>query len=244
MIRAVIFDLDGTLIQTEVMKAQSYARTVNVLTGNVVSEETVLTGFKKYVGLSRKEVVKGLAEEFLEELADGNNGNSPEEIRHSIIIRRLELYKTMLNEPDLLSQFFCPYNLGLLNSLYNDNYILALATMSHMVEADKVLDTLKIKDKLGHIITSDIVINGKPHPEIYLKTVEMLKVRHDECIVIEDSVNGIRAALEAGLHVFAATNEITRESVHASGLLPAEFIIDDMTELKPRIYQFIENQNN
>lgn len=244
MIRAVIFDLDGTLIQTEVMKAQSYARTVNVLTGNVVSEDTVLTGFKKYVGLSREEVVRGLTDEFLEELADGNNGNSPEEIRHSIITKRLELYKTMLNEPDLLSQFFCPYNLGLLNSLYNDKYILALATMSHMKEVEKVMDTLKIKDKLGHIMTRDSVSHGKPDPEIYLKTVERLKVHHDECIVIEDSVNGIRAALEAGLNVFAATNEITRESVHASRLLPEKFIIDDMTELKPRIYKFLEDQNN
>jgi HAD superfamily hydrolase (TIGR01549 family) len=244
MIKAVIFDLDGTLIQTEVMKAQSYARTVNILTGKVVAEDEVLAGFKKYVGLSRKEVVKGLTEEFLEELTVALIGNSQEDMQQTIITKRLEIYKAMVNEPQLFSQFFCPYNLGLLSALYNDKYIIGLATMSHMNEVEKILDTLKIKDKLELILTSDRVSNGKPDPEIYLKSVEMLKVQPQECIVIEDSVNGIRAALEAGLNVFAATNEITRDSVHASGLLPGEFIIDDMTELKPRIYKFLENQIN
>ncbi|MDF1559619.1 MAG: HAD family phosphatase [Bacteroidales bacterium] len=242
MIKAVIFDLDGTLIQTEVMKAQSYARTVNILTGKVVAEDEVLNGFKKYVGLSRKEVVKGLTEEFLEELTGANRRNSTEDMQHAIITKRLEIYKSMVNQPELLSHFFCPYNLGLLNALYTDKYMIALATMSHMNEVEKILDTLKIKDKLGLIMTSDRVSNGKPDPEIYLKSIEALKVQPNESIVIEDSVNGIRAAMAAGLNVFAATNEITRDSVHASGLLPGEFIIDDMTELKPRIYKFIENQ--
>jgi len=53
MIKVVIFDLDGTLIQTEVIKARSYARAIHILTGNNIPEEKVLAGFKKYVGLAQ-----------------------------------------------------------------------------------------------------------------------------------------------------------------------------------------------
>jgi len=53
MIKVIIFDLDGTLIQTEVLKARSYARAIHILTKKAVAEEKVLAGFAKYVGLSR-----------------------------------------------------------------------------------------------------------------------------------------------------------------------------------------------
>ena len=56
MIRAVIFDLDGTLVQTESIKALSYARAAVALSPNSVSEEQVIESFKEVVGLSRHEV--------------------------------------------------------------------------------------------------------------------------------------------------------------------------------------------
>ncbi|MEK6224169.1 MAG: HAD hydrolase-like protein, partial [Thermodesulfobacteriales bacterium] len=63
MIKALIFDLDGTLVQTEVLKAESYAKAAVELNPSL-KEEDVVEGFKDFVGLSRKEVAKGLLNKF------------------------------------------------------------------------------------------------------------------------------------------------------------------------------------
>lgn len=244
MIKVIIFDLDGTLIQTEVLKARSYARAIHSLTKNAVPEEKVLAGFSKFVGLSRMEVVLGLTNDFQEELKVIYPGKTQEFLQESILSKRLEIYKNMIEETHLLSQFFCPYNLGLLHALHDDNYLIALATMSHMNEVDKMLNALKIKDKFSLVMTRDKVSNGKPHPEIYLNSKDRLNVKSEECLVIEDSVNGIKAGLNADMNVFAVTNDITRDSVHASDLLSDDFIVDDLSELKPRIYQFLSDRRN
>ena len=68
MIKALIFDLDGTLIQTEVLKASSYAQAISQLSNDKIREQEVLDIFQKYVGLSRPEVVAGLRGEFNEML--------------------------------------------------------------------------------------------------------------------------------------------------------------------------------
>jgi beta-phosphoglucomutase-like phosphatase (HAD superfamily) len=69
-----------------------------------------------------------------------------------------------------------------------------------------------------------------------------LHVEADECIVIEDSVAGIKAALSANMIVFAVTNSITKDSVHSSKLLDKKFIVDNPAELKTRVYDFIKDQ--
>jgi HAD superfamily hydrolase (TIGR01549 family) len=240
MIKALIFDLDGTLVQTEILKAQPYANAVNVLTKGVVPEDKVIVGFKKYVGLSRKEVAKGLVDEFQSELNKNYSGSNLEDMQTQLLSKRLEIYEDMLKDPDILTHYFCPHNLDLLNSAYSDDYLTGLATMSHCAHVQRVLDVMNIKDKFKYVISREDVNNGKPDPEIYLKMKDKLNVRPENCIVIEDSVNGIKAALNANMNVFAVTNSITRESVHRAKLLDKRFIIDYRAELKAMVYDFIE----
>ena len=239
MIKAITFDLDGTLIQTEVLKAKSYALAISIITKGSVEVQHVLDGFSKYVGLSRNEVVSGLIQEFNSILNLHFSSEDTESIQQKVLSERLSIYQDMINDNELLSAHFCPYNLELLHSLYKDNYLTALATMSNLTEVDKVLEVMGIRQKLNLVITRDQVSFGKPDPEIYLKTKDILKVKAEECLVIEDSVNGIKAALNAGMHVFAVTNDITRTSVHKSGLLINELIVDDLTELKASVYHFL-----
>jgi beta-phosphoglucomutase-like phosphatase (HAD superfamily) len=244
MIKAIIFDLDGTLIQTEILKAKSYAMAINVLTEGEVAVKRLMDGFGRYVGLSRHEVANGLVREFETVLSFYLEGKSTEHIQQMVLSERLSIYQDILNDSQLLSAHFCPYNLGLLDSLFIDNYLIALATMSSLPEVDRVLDVMNIRQQFHLVVTRENVKNGKPDPEIYSKTKDSLKVKAEECLVIEDSVNGITAGLNAGMHVFAVTNEITRASVHDSGLLPDELIIDDLTELKARVYQFLMESKN
>ncbi len=243
MIKVVIFDLDGTLIQTEILKAQSYAQSIHSLTKKTVSENKVMDGFKKYIGLSRTEVVEGLVEEFQPELEQVFPNDDDESIRQMVLARRFEIYEAMINDPALMSNFFCPYNQSLLNAVHTDHYQTALATMSNETEVEKVLKIMNIKDQFNTIFTRDKVNKGKPDPEIYLAIKDYFQVKPEECLVIEDSVNGIKAGLNAGMFVFAVTNSITRESVHAANLLPPKFIVDDLTELKTRVYDFFKMQS-
>ena len=241
MIKALIFDLDGTLIQTEVLKASSYAKAIAKITNNEIGEQQVLDVFQKYVGLSRPEVVAGLREEFNEILKEELGKAEAADLDEAIISTRLTIYRQMLDDEQLLSNFFCTYSLGLLRKAYHDGFKVVLATMSHQAEANKVIDILGIRDQLDFILTRDDVKNGKPDPEIYLKAKNLMGYTKDECLVIEDSVNGIRAGQNAGMTVFAVTNNVTRKSVHDCRLLQDEFIVDDLGGLVDRVFEYIMN---
>lgn len=239
MTKAVIFDLDGTLIQTEVLKATSYARAINDLTHSTVTEQQVLDVFQKFVGLSRTDVLDGLYRTFSAEFEAHLGTRDATSIKEQLIDKRLEIYRGILNDQDLLASHFCSYNLGLFDSLHSDGFTLALATMSHLPEAKKVLITMGIYEKFNLVLTRDDVQEGKPNPEIYLMTKDKLGLSAEECLIIEDSVNGIKAAKNAGIPVFAVTNDITRLSVKESGLLEDKYVVDELPMLKSRVYDHI-----
>ena len=239
MIKALVFDLDGTLIQTEVLKARSYAQAVQQLTSGDVSEEEVMLFFDRLVGLPREEVLNGLVQGFYEALFRHHPSHSSQELSKMLIDSRLDIYHHILKDAELLSNHFCPFTMALFRKAKSEGFLTALATMSHQKEALQVLEVMGIREDFDLILTRDEVEKGKPDPEIYLKAANDLGIRPDECLVMEDSVNGIRAALAAGMPVFALTNSVTYKSVHQSNLLDSKYIVDDLTETQERIFNFI-----
>jgi len=239
MIKAIIFDLDGTLVQTEIVKAHSYAKAINQLSSNEVSEEEVIESFRSNVGLARQEVASNLVKEFRSRL-DPDAKSDNESLEDLVIETRLDIYNNMLEDPEILPRYCCKMTMGFLYSVKADNYLTGLATMSHCMQVEKVLKIMNIKEKFKFVITRDEIENAKPHPEIYLRMKNKLQVESDECIVIEDSVAGIKAALSANMLVFAVTNSITKESVLKSKLLDKKFIIENPAELKTKVYDFID----
>jgi len=239
MIKAIVFDLDGTLVQTEILKAHSYASALSSLSGNSVSEEEVVQNFKNYVGLSRADVAKNMVQDYWEQLK--HISNQKVETVNLLIEKRLENYNRMLETPNVLQKYFCKNTIGFLKEVKQDNFLTGLATMSNRIQVKNVLQIMGIQDHFNFVITRDEITNSKPHPEIYLQMKNKLKVEADECVVIEDSVTGVKAALSAKMNVFVVTNSITKESVRKSKLLDKKFIIEDPAELKTRVYEFIEN---
>ena len=162
MIKAIIFDLDGTLVQTEIVKAHSYAKAIALLSGNAVTEDEVIQNFKNYVGLSRNDVAKNLVRDYKDKL--NFQSDNIEEMEDALIEKRLEIYNSMLEDPSVLPKYCCTMTMGFLRTVKQDNYFTGLATMSHCMQVEKVLAITNIKDQFNYVITRDEIENAKPHP--------------------------------------------------------------------------------
>ncbi len=241
MIQAWIFDLDGTLVQTERLKARSYARAVAELCPREVSEEQVIEAFKQVVGKSRKEVAEYLVSRF--DLGDAIAGLSNEfggQKTWQIFIQlRLRHYEEIIKDPEVLRRNQWPHNVDLLNEVHAGGCKTALVTMSTCAQANRVLDVLGLHDRFDFVATRDDVERGKPDPEIYLLALDALGVAGDEALAIEDSPSGVAAGLAAGLHVIAVATPFTIEALHRGKLLPDEWIVDDPASLPETIRSFM-----
>jgi beta-phosphoglucomutase-like phosphatase (HAD superfamily) len=94
-----------------------------------------------------------------------------------------------------------------------------------------VLDALELRGQFDFVATRDDVTNGKPDPEIYELVATELGSDPAECLVIEDSPAGVKAALAAGMWCVAVSTPFTLKPLHDSGLLEDRWIVDDPAEL-------------
>lgn len=169
MINTVIFDLDGTLVQTEILKANSYAQAVSVLSSDAIAEEDVVNVFEEVVGRSRREVAQTILERFhLEEASRKHISDFQVDKPWQALVQiRLKIYESTLNDPELLKKYRCPYSLALHRRLVKKDYQTGLATMSHCPQANRVLEILNLQHQFDFIATRDDVKYPKPDPEIY-----------------------------------------------------------------------------
>ena len=233
MIRAMIFDLDGTLVQTERLKALSYASAMTELCSYEVDETEIIEVFKEVVGLSRREVATYLLKRFEAESAasqhmDEFDVSTPWQ---AYVQMRMRYYEDMLADPDILRNNQWPHNMTLLEEARRAQCKVGLATMSHCPQVQRVLQVLNLSEAFNFIASRDDVENGKPDPEIYLLVSKELEVPPEECLVIEDSPTGVRAALAAGMWCIAVTTSFTRQSMHTQQILDKKWVVDDPTAL-------------
>jgi beta-phosphoglucomutase len=229
MIRAMIFDLDGTLVQTEKLKAMSYAKAVVDLCSQEIQEAEVIDAFKEVVGLSRKEVAERLIsrfalEESLRRRMDEFGVDTPWQ---AFIQVRLHYYEELLADPDILRKNQWPHNIALLQEARKANCLLGLATMSYCAQVQRVLNILELEKTFDFVASRDDVEHGKPDPEIYNLVSSVLSVPAEECLVIEDSPSGVKAALAAGMWVIAVTTPFTRDAFRKNHLLDQRWVVDD-----------------
>ncbi len=244
MIRATIFDLDGTLVQTEALKAESYARAAVELRPHDLKESDVIAAYDDMVGRSRNEVARALMTRFgLEQAAAARmrelGAGSPAD---AYIALRLRIYEAMIADRRLLRAQEYTHATALLRRARAMGFPIGVATMSHLAQARVVLEVLELRDAIDVLVTRDDVDEPKPSPEIYLLTAERLHVSPADCFVLEDSVPGICSALAAGMACVALTNDMTRDAVHAAHLLPPERIVDDGARLARVALPLLEEQ--
>lgn len=244
MITALIFDLDGTLLQTERLKAISYARAAVELCPYTITEAAVVEAFKDVVGLPRREVAVALVERFnLAEQAKKRMGEFGVATAWQAFVQvRLAIYDEMLADPGTLRNNQWPHNVAVLNTARKNSCKTALATMSRCTQVQRVLDILGWAAKFDFIATRDDVEHGKPDPEIYLLVARQLDVSPAACLVIEDSPSGVKAALAAEMSVIAVTTPFTRERLHKENLLDKRWIVDDPAMLPEVLQERMQRQ--
>lgn len=180
-IEAVIFDMDGLLIDTETISFTLFQKVFSDY-GYVISREYYVN---ELVGRN----IKGIKENILKEYGEDFQFD---EIYYKKV-------KEMTDYVESKGVLLKKGALELIKYLHENKYKIAVATSTKRERAEKLLNIVKVKDYFQEIICGDEVINSKPNPEIFLKAAEKLGVEPSNCIVLEDSAAGIEAAHKAGM---------------------------------------------
>jgi beta-phosphoglucomutase len=144
-----------------------------------------------------------------------------------------EQIKEYENEKEaLFRQIFLPHIqpikglIGFLEKLRQHNIVRTIASSAPPVNVDFFLNKTGARDFFDIIINGDEVESSKPHPEIYLKTIEIIKYPPEKCIVVEDSLSGVQSARSAGCKVIGLTTTHTAEE-----LVNTDKVINDFDDL-------------
>ena len=198
MIKAIIFDFDGTIIDTEtawfIAFRDAYQEYGVELSLEKYSEclGTSLHSFNPYTYLSTHHNISINLDEF----------------RNYVQKKHSEMMKKEPIRPGVLAYLQTAKAAGIK---------IGLATSSDRAWIDKYVDLLGIGAYFDCYCTADTVKNVKPDPELYLQALDKLNVSANEAIAIEDSPNGARAAVAAGLHTVVIKNTITKQLPFSTG---------------------------
>jgi len=208
-IKAVIFDMDGVLIDSEPLWRKAMIEGFASI-GVLITEEDC----KKTTGNRLKEVVEYWFEKL--DILDF----LPTEIEHRIINM---LVKLINKEGKAISGV-----IEVINFCNNKNIKIGLATSSSNQLMEAVLEKLKLKNTFKSSISAENLEYGKPHPEVFLICASQLQISPLECIVIEDSINGVIAAKAAYMRVIALPEQ---ENINNHKFSIADYKLNNMQEV-------------
>ncbi|PST42674.1 hydrolase [Faecalibacillus intestinalis] len=182
MIKAIIFDMDGLMIDSERVTFECYQERLKDM--NLTMDEEF---YKTLLG----KPIKGIYQRFYD--VYGNDFPIENVIQdvHQLMAERFETEGVPVKKGLV----------KLLHYLKDNNYKTIVATSSNRDRVDKILAQAKITEFFDDSICGDEVTKGKPNPEVFLKSCQKLGVNVDEAIVLEDSEAGIQASYDANIKV-------------------------------------------
>jgi beta-phosphoglucomutase len=182
-IEVIIFDMDGVLIEAKEWHYDSLNKALKLF-GFHISRHEHLTS---YDGLPTKKKLEMLT----------LDSGLPKEL-HAFINEMKQIYTMEIIHTLCRPRFVHEYALS---QLKNAGYRMAVASNSIRPTIDVMMDKARLRHYLEATFSAEDVIKGKPHPEIYCKAISHFGVRPDQCFVVEDNENGIKAAYASGAHV-------------------------------------------
>lgn len=207
-VEAVIFDMDGVLIDSEPLWKIAMFDVFSALGSTLTAHD-----FQRTVGLRIDQVVEFWNHE------DQWGIDDIQQVVDQIIDRMIALIEE--------NPFPLPGVIDTLNYLCKTELKIGLATSSPQRLIDAVLKSLNIAHYFDAVHSAEFERYGKPHPDVYLKTAESLGVKPNKCLVIEDSLNGVISGKAAMMTVVCIP-----EKTHSPNpkLIVADYHFDSMSE--------------
>jgi HAD superfamily hydrolase (TIGR01509 family) len=207
-IEAVVFDLDGVIIDSEEAweeQRRAYAAEHG--------REFLPDSQERMMGMSTGEWSRHLA-------VDVGIGVPPEQVATDVLDRMAVRYRSAL-----------PLVPGAVEAVRRvaDRFPLALASSSARILIDQVLESAGLTDAFRVTLSTEEVARGKPFPDVYLEAAKRLGLRPAVCAAVEDSSNGLRSAAAAGMTVIAVPHGVYPPAPDA--LAAAALVVTDLDEL-------------
>ncbi len=226
MLRAIIFDFDGVITDSEILHLRAFNR---VLAQHGV-EITTKDYYKKYLGLTDIDCFKLVAVK-----SQLNMGGQKLE---NLVKQKNQIFQEMAKTEGQIIEGVRDF----LQMLKENNVPMAICSGAVRAEIELILEQARLRPFFAVIVSAEQIKKGKPHPEGFLLTLQKLNslvkaepagarnvtdpILPNECIAIEDSHWGLEAAKKAQMHTIAVTN-----SYDADQLTMAEKIINRLNEL-------------
>lgn len=216
MIQTVIFDMDGVIVDTEPVHHYAYVQHFQQLNIEVSPEM-----YASFTGNSTKNIYEKLKEKFQLEPAI-----------LTLVETKRQLFNAAFDQKEDL--YLLDGVLDLIQDLHRNKMQLVLASSSAKVTIEKIFTRFNLNPYFTHKVSGEDFPNSKPHPAIFQHAAFLAKTSLENCIVIEDSTNGIQAAKAAGIYCIAYN------SLHSKlqDLSMADSIVQHFKELN---YKKIQN---
>lgn len=186
MIKAVIFDMDGVIIDAEHLHVQAEQATCKKLGIELAKEDLQI-----FAGASVKQIVYDLEKRYGINISLSDFNKTREKILYAL------LEKHSKSVPGVLK---------FIKFLKNKKVKLGLASGSDLKMVRYVLKRFDLENVFDSLIYADKIVKGKPDPEIFLKSLQELDVKKEDCIIIEDAERGVLAAKNAGVYCVGLIN--------------------------------------
>ena len=204
---AVIFDLDGTLIDNNAYHIEAFRAFYDKIGKPFTIEE-----YKQHInGRVNREIFNYVFNTTLSPEQSEAYSNENEALYRELYAEHIKLVNGLI---------------GFLKELEEAKIPKAIATSGIMSNINFMFEHVPIKNYFYSVIDSTQITQGKPHPEIFLKAAISVNAVPSNCIAFEDSVAGIYSAKAAGMKVIALTTTHTAEDMKE-----ADLIIEDYTEI-------------
>jgi HAD superfamily hydrolase (TIGR01509 family) len=210
VIEAVVFDLDGVLIDSEPVWEQVRRELVATCGGHWAPDAQ-----RRLMGMSTQEWARYLSR-------DLGAGLPPERVAALVIERMADAYTRHLP--------LMPDAAGTVRRLAA-RWPLGLASSSPPVLIETVLNSASISSLFAATVSTEEVAHGKPAPDVYLTAAARLGIQPGRCAAVEDSSNGLRSAAAAGLQVVAVPHP--RYPPDPDALASARLVLHDLSGLTP-----------
>ena len=183
MIKNIIFDFDGVLVDSEILVAKAFAKYMKTLGISIDDKE-----FANYAGKKTVEVIASLSEKY--------SIKNPQKFFDDIMDIASNIYKNELTIVNGVDEFLDEISLNL--------FIGSNSIKKRIIDG---LNKVKLNKyfKPNQVYSFDLVDNPKPHPDVYLKAIEDNQLKKHETIIIEDSVVGVKAGCSADVRVIGLT---------------------------------------